>query len=90
MFGRFVDSVPFALGGASYVKGGVAAAEADGSVELVGFRVGLGGWREEKVEEDEKNEDGGHRGLLQVGDDVRGVGGVGEDCLLMATHEQDR
>lgn len=78
MFGRFVDSIPFALGGASYVKSGVAAAEADGSVERVGFRVGLGGWREEKVEEDEeKNEDGGHGGFLQVGDDVRGVRGGG-------------
>ena len=67
MFGRFVDSVPFALGGAPYVKSGVAAAEADGSVERVGFRVRLGGWREEKVEDEEKNEDGGHDGFFASG-----------------------
>lgn len=71
MFGRFVDSVPFALGGAPYVESGVAAAEADGSVERVGFGVGLGGWREEEIEEDEEeDEDGGHGGFLQVGDGV--------------------
>lgn len=71
MFWRFVDSVPFALGGAPYVKGGVAAAEADGSVDRVGFRVGLGGWREEKIEEEEKNEDGRHCGFLQVVEDAK-------------------
>ena len=62
MFGGFVHSVPFALGGASCVECGAAAAEADGSVEGVGFGVGLGGWREEEVEEEDEDEDGGHGG----------------------------
>ncbi len=68
LFRRFVKFVPFALCRAPYVKGGGAAAEADGSAESVGFGMRLGRSGEEEVQEDEEeDEDGRHAGFLQVG-----------------------